>query len=349
MSELSQSNNKIPEKFSDSKLDLGIYGKENKSNSTIIDISTILISIVWVVFSIFFLTFGENRANADVGKVNFLLNCLAVFIPVVVIATFSIVIKMSGILKGEVLKLQTEIDAMRRIYVTQQQVSGLRVKPGIEKKLNEIEAAQKKTQSEIAKFSTRREPSDFLDEKAAITKNRPSFTKNEPLLPLDVQETAEGSAVLINDFIKAADLPDSADDKEGLGALKRALQDRDLAKLLHATQDSLKILSKEGIYIDALKLEPGEITLWRDFGKGKRGKKLAGIINFSNNEVLQKANSRFKTDTVFKDVVHHFLRQFDNVFTEFSTNASDDDILNFSTTRTAKTFLILAFIAGTFE
>lgn len=349
MSELNQSNKKIPERFTDSKLDLGIYGKENKSNSTIIDISTILISIVWVVFSIFYLTFGENRGDRDIERTNFLINCLAVFIPVVVIVTFSIVIKMSGKLKGEVLKLQTEIDAMRRTYVTQQQVSGLKVKPGIEKKLNEIEEAQRKTQSEMAKFSSRRETNDFLDEKVAITKNRPRFRKNEPLLPLDVQEAAESTSVLINDFIKAADLPDSVDDKEGLGALKLALQDRDIAKLLHATQDSLKILSKEGIYIDVLDVQPGEIRLWRDFGKGKRGKKLAGIINFSNNEVLQKANSRFKTDTVFKDVVHHFLRQFDNVFTEFSTNASDDDILNFSTTRTAKTFLILAFIAGTFE
>jgi len=154
---------------------------------------------------------------------------------------------------------------------------------------------------------------------------------------------------LIDDFIKAADLPDSANDEEGLGALKRALQDRDLAKLLHATQDSLKILSEEGVYIDALDVKPGEITLWRDFGKGKRGKKLSGIINFSNKDILEEANLRFKTDTVFKDVVHHFLRQFDSVFTEFNTNASDNDILDFSTTRTAKTFLILAFIAGTFE
>ena len=106
MSKLNQLHNKIPERFSDSKLDLGIYGKENNSNSTIIDISTILISIVWVVFSIFFLTFGENQTDGDVDKVNFLLNCLAVFIPVVVIVTFSIVLKMSGKLKGEVLKLQ---------------------------------------------------------------------------------------------------------------------------------------------------------------------------------------------------------------------------------------------------
>ena len=66
-----------------------------------------------------------------------------------------------------------------------------------------IEAAQKKTQSEMAKFSTRRESNDFLDEKAAIIKNAPSFKKNEPLLPLDVQEVVESSSILIDDFIKA--------------------------------------------------------------------------------------------------------------------------------------------------
>ena len=77
MSKLNQLHNKIPERFSDSKLDLGIYGKENKSNSTIIDISAILISIVWVVFSVLFLTFGENRIDGDVQKANFLLEQFA--------------------------------------------------------------------------------------------------------------------------------------------------------------------------------------------------------------------------------------------------------------------------------
>ena len=107
MSELNQSHNKIPERFSDSKLDLGIYGKQNKSNSTIIDIGTILISIVWVIFSIFFLTFGEDRTDENLEKANFLLNCLAVFIPVVVIVTFSIVLKMSGTVSYTHLTLPT--------------------------------------------------------------------------------------------------------------------------------------------------------------------------------------------------------------------------------------------------
>ena len=209
MSKLNQSHNKIPERFSDSKLGLGIYGKENKSNSTIIDISTISISILWVVFSIFFLTFGEDRTDENLEKANFLLNCLAVFIPVVVIVTFSIVLKMSGKLKGEVLKLQTEIDAMRRTYVTQQQVSGLTIRPGIEKKINEIEAAQKKTDNEVAKFSTRRETNEHSHQKAALSKSKATFKNDEPPLPLEVKENGVGGSnpsILIGDFIKAAEL-----------------------------------------------------------------------------------------------------------------------------------------------
>ena len=168
MSDLNQPIKKFPEKFSDSKLDLGIYGKENKSNSLIIDISTILIGIAWVIFSIIFLTFGEGQDVNGGENSNFLLNCLIVFIPVLVIATFSIVLKLSGRVNREVLNLQTEIDAMRRTYVTQQQVSGLTIRPGIEKKISEIEAAQKKTQNEVAKFSTRREINESSDQKAAI-------------------------------------------------------------------------------------------------------------------------------------------------------------------------------------
>ena len=57
--------------------------------------------------------------------------------------------------------------------------------------------------------------------------------------------------------------------------IRKALEDRDLAKLLNATQDTLQILSKEGIYLDALNVEPGDVKLWRDFGKGKRGKSLS--------------------------------------------------------------------------
>ena len=169
-------------------------------------------------------------------------------------------------------------------------------------------------------------------------------------MPLDDNNYTDSNAsVTIDDFIKAANFPDNANDKDGLGSLRKALEDRDLAKLLNAAQDSLRIMSEDGIYVDTVGITIGKVELWRDFSDGKRGKKISGIAVFHDTSILEKVSSRFKTDTVFIDVVHHFLRQFDVVFTEFSKNASDNEILKFSKTRTALTFLILANVAGTFD
>ena len=352
MSNFNTINKNFSAKKSDPKLDLGIYGNNNNSNSAFIDIGAIIISILWVIFSIFFLTFGDKQEVGSLAEASLLLNCLVVFVPVAMIGTFSMNLKMSRKLKEEALKLQTAVDAMRRNQVAQQQVSGLSVKPGTERKIDGMDETQKKVENEIVKFSTRRETSDVLGGNVALKKHKPNFRTEEPPLPLDGKDNGSinsNISVTIGDFIKAANFPDDENDKDGLASLKNALEDRDLAKLLHATQDSLRIMSKDGIYVDALGITSGKVELWRDFGNGKRGKKLSGIVSFHDNSILEKVSLRFKTDTVFKDVVHHFLRQFDVVFTEFSKNASDGEILEFSKTRTVLTFLILASIAGTFD
>ena len=340
MSNINKINQNFSTKKSDPNLDFGIYGNNN-SNSSFIDISAIVISILWVIFSIFFLTFGEKQDTESLAKTSLLLNCLAVFVPVAMIGTFSMNLKMSRKLKDEAIKLQTAVDAMRRTQITQQQVSGLSVKSDAGRKIDEI-----------AKFSTRRETSDVPGKNAALKKHKPSFRSEEPPLPLDGNDdnsTDSNASVTIGDFIKAANFPDNANDKDGLGSLRKALEDRDLAKLLHAAQDSLRIMSEDGIYVDVVGITIGKVELWRDFGNGKRGKKISGIAGFHDTSILEKVRLRFKTDTVFMDVVHHFLRQFDVVFTEFSKNASDDEIFKFSKTRTALTFLILASVAGTFD
>ena len=72
-------------------------------------------------------------------------------------------------------------------------------------------------------------------------------------MPLDGNDNNSrdsNASVTIGDFIKAANFPDNANDKDGLGSLRKALEDRDLAKLLHAAQDSLRIMSEDGIYVD---------------------------------------------------------------------------------------------------
>jgi hypothetical protein len=59
----------------------------------------------------------------------------------------------------------------------------------------------------------------------------------------------------VADFIRALQFPETPEDKEGFRALRLALEDRTVAKLIRAAQDVLTLLSQEGIYMDDLKPE----------------------------------------------------------------------------------------------
>jgi len=56
-----------------------------------------------------------------------------------------------------------------------------------------------------------------------------------------------------------------------------------------------------------------------------------------------------KQDTIFRDAAHHFLRRFDKSFSEFEEIASDAEIAALSGTRTARAFMLLGRVAGTFD
>jgi len=51
----------------------------------------------------------------------------------------------------------------------------------------------------------------------------------------------------------------------------------------------------------------------------------------------------------FRDAVHHFLRRFDQTFARFESHASDQDIAALSDTRTARAFMLLGRVTGTFD
>jgi hypothetical protein len=56
-----------------------------------------------------------------------------------------------------------------------------------------------------------------------------------------------------------------------------------------------------------------------------------------------------KQDTIFRDAAHHFLRRFDQSFAEFEKRASDEDIIAAADTRTARAFMLLGRVTGTFD
>jgi hypothetical protein len=56
-----------------------------------------------------------------------------------------------------------------------------------------------------------------------------------------------------------------------------------------------------------------------------------------------------REDTVFRDAAHHFLRRFDKLLLALEPEASDEELVDLSNTRTARAFMLLGRVTGTFD
>jgi hypothetical protein len=166
-------------------------------------------------------------------------------------------------------------------------------------------------------------------------------------LAFDIQPPV--TALESDDFIRALNFPETADDTAGFAALRRAMKDRQSAQLIQAAQDILTLLSQDGIYMDDLRPDRAKPEIWRQFGNGARGKTIAALGGIHDSDPLGRVAARMKQDSIFRDVAHHFLRRFDQTFAEFEKTASDGEISALAETRTARAFMILGRVAGTFD
>ena len=150
------------------------------------------------------------------------------------------------------------------------------------------------------------------------------------------------------DFIKALHFPEDANDEAGFAALRRALADRNTNQLIQAAQDVLTLLSQDGIYMDDLRPDMARPEIWRRFAQEERGRTIAALGGIRDRSSLALTNVRMKKDPVFRDAAHHFLRLFDKGFAKFEDTATEAEISALSETRTARAFMLLGRVAGTF-
>ena len=151
------------------------------------------------------------------------------------------------------------------------------------------------------------------------------------------------------DLIRALNFPDTDQDTDGFTALRRALQDRSARQLVQAAQDILTLLSQDGIYMDDLRPDRARPEIWRRFAKGERGRAMASLGGVRDRSSLALTAGRMREDTIFRDAAHHFLRRFDQMLITFETEALDEDLIALSETRSARAFMLLGRVAGTFD
>lgn len=171
----------------------------------------------------------------------------------------------------------------------------------------------------------------------------------QPALALGPAQPDEAPPIDLDTAIRALNFPENSDDADGLRALRAALAHRALAKLIRAAQDVLTLLSQDGIYMDDLAENPAGTELWRRFASGERGRALSALGAVGAPETLAHLAGRMRADTIFRDAAHHFLRQFDRSLAEFDRAADDADIAALAQTRTARAFMLLGRVAGTFD
>lgn len=335
-------------------LDLGIYGRPVRRKVEFSDIVAAVLSLIWVAIVAgfwFFIGISSDGNTPGFNPLTFVMTMVSILLPVGLIWVASAGAKTARVMREESGRLQASIDAMRHAYVSQQQQAGQVVKPSLEKQLGDIRAAQKQTQTALATFTSRRDPGDEKSSstKAALGKKPEVEADDQIRMELGSDDVGQKDPISIAEFIGAMNFPENEDDAEGFRTLRRALQDRDVAKMIRASQDVLTLMSQDGIYMDDLRPDRPRAETWRKFANGERGPAVSGLGGIRDRSCLALTSERMKKDPVFRDAAHHFLRQFDNVLSEFESNATDAELVEMGETRTARAFMLLGRSAGTFD
>ncbi len=337
-----------PEPGTAAPTSLGVYDTPNRPVITGIEIVALVLSVLWLAGSVAFFVMASAEQQGKFQGSRFVITALAVFMPVAMIWVGATAARSSRIMREESRRLQTAIDAVRQAQIVQQQRSTIGAEPSVSKKLDEIAKATRKTESTLATFHTSRHEAT----RPMVSPVQPAVAEgadDQRSLELGTPAEALAPPLSTDDFIRALNFPETVEDEVGFAALRRALRDRKAAQLIQAAQDVLTLLSQDGIYMDDLRPDMARPEIWRQFAKGARGRAVATLGGVRDRTSLALTAARMKQDPIFRDAAHHFLRKFDQMFTEFEPEATDGDISTLGETRTARAFMLLGRVAGTFN
>jgi hypothetical protein len=314
---------------------------------SVTEVLAVVLTLLW--FMLVGLFYALQGGSGQAGVLSVVMTLVAVFLPVAMIWVAAVTARSARELRAEARRLQMTIEAMRQGWQAQQSALA---RP-FERKLDEIVAATRHTETALATFTSRRDgmaTQPSADRKAALLAPPPAAPGDEqPGLALGTPAEQLAAPVSVTDFIRALNFPDTTQDSEGFRALRRALDDRAMAKLIRAAQDVLTLLAQDGVYMDDLKPDRARPEIWRRFAKGERGREVAALGGVRDRSSLALSAGRMRNDTIFRDAAHHFLRQFDKTFSDFERNASDQEVADLAETRTARAFMLLGRVAGTFD
>ena len=175
------------------------------------------------------------------------------------------------------------------------------------------------------------------------TDGRPVADGRQASLQLDSPAATQLTAP---ELFFALNFPDGPEDREAIRCLRLALSDPGLARLIRAAQDVVTLLAGQGVYMDELRIPEADPDLWRRFAEGARGNAVAGLAVIEDETALETAGQMLRSDEVFRDVAHHFLRHFDRLLNRRAQEDEPHVLAVLAETRSGRAFTLLAQTTG---
>ncbi|WP_145104810.1 hypothetical protein [Cereibacter sediminicola] len=313
----------------DKPVDLGFYARERLAALSPLEAGVAGAGLLWTFSVALHLIFrGGESVFAHV------LAILAVLLPLVLTVAMVQFLRIIRQLRAENERMASAVDAMRKAHLVSQQGGAARV--ALEKRVEELAVAQHHFEMQLSALFPPEEPAPA----SAPVEHQPALELGGP---------RKRAALTMADLVRAMNFPESAEDRAGFRALRRALEDPASAKLIRAAQDVLTLLSQIGLFMEDLAPDRARPEIWRRFAEGERGRAISDLGGIHDKDALASVTGKMREDPVFRDAAHHFLRAFDRTVSQFAATASDGDLAEMAETRTARAFMLISRASGTFD
>lgn len=316
------------------------------------ELLSLAIAILWLLVGAIFLTTSGVLISETGTMAQSVTAVVAIVLPAALMVMMCLVARSVRMLRWEQRVLQAHVQGIQSKLDANARAQRAVSADLMEEKLDAIARTAKQTESALATFVSARAVGARQVKKkkqtipAATAAPAPESDQIAFALGDDVKNADLPSSALL---IKALEFPNNADDFHGFEALRAALGDRRFKPVLQMSQEILVHLADLNIYMDSLGADPARPELWRRFAEGERGLSVAAVGGVRERKTLALVSGALKSDVEFRDTAHQFVRELDDVLAAFMPEASDQDIINITSTRTAKAFMLIARVLGMFS
>lgn len=276
------------------------------------------LTVAWLILIIMFWLLAPDNPDVRIGTVTHIAALIGTFLP---FALIWIAVFMGTTIQS--LRLESEL---------------LR---GRLQSLQERGGRQSETPTDLPRPAIPTRPGQPAAKQTQSAQTSPQQVAMQLEAPEEVRITPET-------LIRALNFPDDANDQQAIAAMRTALKKRELVRVIRAAQDVITLLAEHEITMDGISPDTASVAIWRRFAGGERGKAVAIIGQAQSEIALEIVTTLLRSDEIFRDSAHHFLRHFDQMLARNGSELDDPELEALVDTRSARAFILLGKASGSF-